>query len=65
MGGREFGAHAIVAGELGIDDDAAGKAQRTEYLVENVHQCPLQAYVCGVSINLSGRQIILANVQPS
>lgn len=63
MAGRELRADAEVAAELAVDHHAAGQAQRTKDVVENVHRRPPPAYVCGVSINSSGKPVILASEQ--
>ena len=63
---RELRLHAIIAGEFAVDDHAAGQAKRTQDVVENVHRLrPRAAYVCGVSVNLSGKPVILANRPPA
>src|SRR5205085_2130419 len=51
---RELRQDAEVAAELAVDHHSAGQAQRAENVVEHVHLLPPPAYVCGVSINLSG-----------
>jgi hypothetical protein len=61
MAGREFRVHAEIAAELAIDHDPAAQAKRSQDIVENVDRRSPSAYVCGVSINLSGTPIILAN----
>ena len=54
---REFCVDAKLPRKSPVDDDATGKPQRCQYLVENVHVGPQ----FGVSVNLSGNLIILAN----
>ena len=54
---RELGVHAEIAGQLGVDDHSARQAQRAENVRQNVHWKPES----GVSVNLSGSPIILAN----
>jgi hypothetical protein len=58
---REFRVDAEVAAEFAVDHHPAAQAKRPQYVVEDVYRRSPSAYVCGVSINLSGTQIILAN----
>ena len=62
MARREFGRDAEVAAELPIDDHAASEAKRAQDVIQNVHRRRLRsAYVCGVSVKLSGKPVMLAN----
>jgi hypothetical protein len=54
---REFGMHAEIAGQLGINDHPAGQAQGAKDVGQHVHG----SRVPGVSVKLSGSTIILAN----
>src|SRR5262245_47227269 len=60
MLGREFGVDAKLSRKSAVDDDPASQPPRCQYLVENVHGGPQ----IGVSVNLSGNPIILANRRP-
>jgi hypothetical protein len=53
---------AEIPGQLGVDDDPAGQAQRTENVRQYVHRRS-PGRESGVSVNLSGSAIILANAR--
>jgi hypothetical protein len=54
---RELRQDAEIAAELAVDDDAAGQAKRAQYVRQDVHWI----FQSGVSVNSSGKPIILAN----
>ena len=61
MAGRELGRDAEVPAEFPVYDHASPKAKRAQDIVQNVHQRLRRAYVCGVSVKLSGKPVMFAN----
>jgi hypothetical protein len=61
MVGRELRQDAEVAAERAVDHDSAGQPEGAQDFIEDVHARSLQSRRSGVSINLSGNPVILAN----
>lgn len=52
---------AKITGELAVDCHSAVKRSEPRMSSSTVHLLPPPAYICGVSINLSGNAVISAN----